>query len=818
WSPTEKMDWIARFTEASQALFDATEGQLRFGHIYMTDDAWGLGHAEFVVHAFSGTAYATYGGYGNFGMSIQLFEEQRTGDPRTIVHEFGHHAFKLGDEYTGPVQTDEINQNVTPPSYEESPPVYNVVPILPSEIDSQSLQYGYAFLVFSGQIERLIVAEHSSEQVNVFSSFSLNPKSAQGSRIAYQPQYNYSYDQYPDGILIRCRGLGVQSANYCLMERYSTAPGTGVVSEFCSHDNHDPDHDTSHDARHGGMSCWEVIQQVMQDRYAHALSAPNPAVPGQQTSEAPMFFDLVKEARIALVIDRSGSMGHDNKIQGARFGIEQWINSAHQDNDWLSVIWFNETFDTRLALDQIGQGEIDAIIDQVNNVNPGGWTNIRDSLLEAVDQIQSRDGRAAVQAIVLLTDGIHNRPEGGTSIAQAIPTLQDAGIPVYVIALGTPANVDYDALEELVRETGGFINPVGKAEDQDGNPLPPDQQNSLISIHLYIMNSILRNGLVSVGDHTVAGAPPDSDFGKAVSFAGRERLTLKNLARLLGFAGLKTFVKKHNRSYSFSVPFMVEEGASTARFSITYGKSDKFLLFLMDPENNPVDFTPSSNAVLIAPDSPYATAIIRNPKPGLWHAVIVRASTGPAARVNYAAGVENRMIAVHADCDREVEPGMPVTLSAHAAWGDRLSGLRVTASLKGPDGSTHHLVLNDETREEPNSGEYRASFSPQVSGRYTGEVRIVSRGGCIYAGGIHRASHAKHNDKEPVRYDLRSKAPVFIRRLQIYFDAGKRPVPRDLDEGRKGRGDRAPVRERLKGLTPITVKKSRSAPPAKRGK
>ena len=805
-SQNEKAEWQARFIEASRALYEASEGQLRFGQIFMADEGWGLGLAEFVVHDFPSTAYATYGGYGHLGLSVQLFSDNRTGDPRTIVHEFGHHAFGLGDEYTGPVQQDDIDTEAPLPD----PTFFNVIPLQPSENDSQSLQYGYAILQFDGRIERLIVQEHTPTQLTVVNAFTQDPRTADNGRIFYQPQYNYTYPQFPDGILIRCRGNGIQNANYCLMERYRTESGTEDVTEFCSQGNHDPDHDTSHHEQHGGLSCWQVIQQVMQDRYGVSLTAPNPAQDGQQTDDVPFFFDLVKEARIALVMDRSGSMGQDNKIQGARFGIEQWITGVHQDTDWLSVIWFNEDYEVKLALDQIDPSQTDSIIDQVNDVDPGGWTNIKESLLEAVDQIQSRDGRAAVQAIVLLTDGIHNRPEG-TTIDEAIPTLQDAGIPVYVIALGTPENVDYDALEELVAETGGFINPVGLAEDADGNTLPPDQQNAVIAIHIFVMNNLLRNGLVNVGNQTVAGAPPGSAFGKLINDADArgKRLTLKDLVKLNGLEDISGLVKKHRHPYAFTVPFLVEDGASTARFAITYEQKQKFHLSLVDPEGNPLDFSASADTALIAPEkSPYATAIVKNPKRGLWHAVIARASTGAATRVNYSAGVENRMIVVHADCDREVAVGMPTRISASAVWGDRLSGLSVTARLTGPDGSTHSIVLGDETSEEPNSGDYRGVFTPERHGRYVGEVRIVSTGRAQNAGSIHRAVHAPQMKDEAAQYDMRSKAPGFVRRIPIYFDAGTRPTPKDLDEPRRGRGTRAPVKKRKKELTPLNIDKA----------
>jgi hypothetical protein len=793
-SDAEKTEWQARFIEASRALYEASEGQLSFGQIFVSDDDWGLGHAEFVLHGFESTAYATLGGYGEMGLATQLFANQRTGDPRTIVHEFGHHAFALYDEYTGPVQQDEIDPDVTPPSYSNDPPLYDVVPLQPSENYSASLEFANAILKFGGRVERLIVREHTPTELRVYGSFSQDPREADGGRIFYQPQYG------EDGFIIGC--AEDSSANFCLMDQYDRdgQPGDNqAVTEFCSANNHDPDGDTSHNDAYGGLSCWSVIQGEMQDRYDYPLQAPDPAQPGQQTDDYPVFYDLEKEARVALVMDRSGSMSEDNKIEGARWGVDFWIRNAAETGDFLSVTWFNQEVETRSALAEFaGDADLQPVIDDVNAVAPGGYTNIRDALFEAVAQIESREGRAALQAIVLLTDGIHNRPED-TLLQEAIPTLQAAGIPVYVIALGTTEHVDYPALEELALQTGGIITQVAAFVD----PLDAALQQAVIATEIIRVNLLLRNGQVQVGAGEIGEAPPDSDFAKLIARARGRRLNLKDLVKFEGLKEIGDFTRRRRHPRSFSVPFLVEKGALSANFSITYPLKQKFHLYLIDPIGNQVEFD-SSRAVLIDPETPYATAIVRKPKPGLWHAVIVRASDGPAARVNYVAGVENRKIVVHGSCDREVPVGMPVSITANAVWRDRLSGLRVTAQITGPDGSRHTVVLSDETNDEPNSGAYRGSFTPQAAGRYSGEIRIVSNGDAVYAGGIHRVVHAPQNGRDPVKYELKSEAPAFIRRTPIYFDAGTRPVPKDLD-GRRSGGVRVPPRGRRTGLTPIRI-------------
>jgi hypothetical protein len=330
----------------------------------------------------------------------------------------------------------------------------------------------------------------------------------------------------------------------------------------------------------------------------------------------------------------------------------------------------------------------------------------------------------------------------------------------------------------------------------------PENQQAVIALMIPMISNLLRNGLVLVDDENIGEAPPDSGFAKALREAKEAGLTLEAVAKLAGLGSVRDLVARRRHPHSVSVPFLVEDGALTANFSITYPRKQKFHLHLVDPDSHAVSFG-SPKAVLIAPDSPFATALVRKPKPGLWHAVIVRACEGPATWVNYVAGVENRDVVVHGGCDRQAPVGMPVSITAHAVWRDRLSGLRVSARLRGPDGSRHTIALTDETDDEPQSGDYRASFTPEVAGRYVGEIRIASGGKAVWAGSIHRARHAPMKKDEPARIDLRSKAPAFIRRIPIYFDAGTRPSPKDLDEGRSGH--RAPARRRPSGVKPVSI-------------
>lgn len=97
-----------RFTQASQFLFDATDGLFRYGEVRIFDDTSALEFADAIIHVGTGTANSTGARLGIFGQSVDLFLTSNITTPtaqdsaQTIAHEFSHYTFNLKDEYTGP--------------------------------------------------------------------------------------------------------------------------------------------------------------------------------------------------------------------------------------------------------------------------------------------------------------------------------------------------------------------------------------------------------------------------------------------------------------------------------------------------------------------------------------------------------------------------------------------------------------------------------------------------------------------------------------------------------------------------------------------
>ena len=172
--------------------------------------------------------------------------------------------------------------------------------------------------------------------------------------------------------------------------------------------------------------------------------------------------------------------------------------------------------------------------------------------------------------------------------------------------------------------------------------------------------------------------------------------------------------------------------------------------------------------------------MVTKPDAGTWYVVAVRRSWGGKIFCKVVAGAENRHLQVFGGANNKNCINTPVRIWAKAQYKGLLSGLRVTAQVISPKGGVQQIDLDDHRADEPNSGEYIGYCNTDQKGRYFGQIKIENAG---------RVTAAM-----PVRIILDSidgkisnkvNAPIFIRVIPFYFDAGDRPK---LDDAEKKKG------------------------------
>ncbi|BBO89483.1 vWA domain-containing protein [Desulfosarcina ovata] len=93
--------WERSFRRASEILFDATDGQMQFGKLYVANNSIGGTEADAWLLPDEGTSSSFVNALGIPGLHMNLKSDEKN-KPFVVIHEFGHYGFGLYDEYIGP--------------------------------------------------------------------------------------------------------------------------------------------------------------------------------------------------------------------------------------------------------------------------------------------------------------------------------------------------------------------------------------------------------------------------------------------------------------------------------------------------------------------------------------------------------------------------------------------------------------------------------------------------------------------------------------------------------------------------------------------
>ena len=501
-------EWERCFKKVSEILYNTSEGQMRFGNIFVCDDNIGSETADAILHPIGDPSYSS-GTFGHPGDAVHLMPYVKR-QVLTLLHEIGHNVWGLHEEYTAPYIYEDIDKTSQAPDR-------RTIPIIDSgRADNElTIMNADVSILFGDQVERRKIVSDTATSIIVDEDFSDLPTNA---------DYNWAIVQTP----AECSS--VENSNYCVMEHSRSDAGyfdesynwqtvDNPVTEFCSAGNHDPDNDTAQEDRNG-KSCWETI--VERAEFSN-LNVPDPAsgiAPAGFTN--PNWLILDKHPRFALVLDRSGSMSTGNKMIDAQYGAVYWLERCAEGNDKLTIIWYDNLIECILDLTQVNSlPDLNNNISEINALTPRGSTNIRDGLYEALNQIQTPGTRAAVQVALLLTDGMHNTPYGSQA-TEVLSSFKESGTRIYSLGVGDENEVDMNVLDELATATNGKSYAVGSDH-------PGFIEAAMVEIY-----DEVRGGIITTNPLIF----PDTSKSKLDSlvegFSERRRPGLKEIIDLLG--------------------------------------------------------------------------------------------------------------------------------------------------------------------------------------------------------------------------------------------------------------------------------------------
>lgn len=157
-------------------------------------------------------------------------------------------------------------------------------------------------------------------------------------------------------------------------------------------------------------------------------------------------------ARVALVIDTSGSMG-DGQLERAKQAAARFVDSLGQGSE-VALIAFGD----KPILVTGFTGDKAAVQNALASLQPQGETALYDALVLAASQFTGAGSAKA--SIVALSDG--GDTVSNATFRKTIDSVAGAGVPLYAVAIKS-AEYNPHALSTLAKRSGGRLVPVSRS-------------------------------------------------------------------------------------------------------------------------------------------------------------------------------------------------------------------------------------------------------------------------------------------------------------------------------------------------------------------
>jgi Ca-activated chloride channel family protein len=160
---------------------------------------------------------------------------------------------------------------------------------------------------------------------------------------------------------------------------------------------------------------------------------------------------------VVFLLDTSGSMADDNKLQQAKKALEFCLRNLG-DQDRFNIVRFSteaEKFQDKLVT---FQSHIDPTMDFVRKLKPTGGTNINEALVEA---LKLKEDNTRPFLVVFITDGLPT--VGETNIKEILSHVKSenkAGTRIFCFGVGYDVNTHLlDQIAETTRSFSQYVKP-----------------------------------------------------------------------------------------------------------------------------------------------------------------------------------------------------------------------------------------------------------------------------------------------------------------------------------------------------------------------
>ena len=473
--------------------------------------------------------------------------------------------------------------------------------------------------------------------------------------------------------------------------------------------NHDPFNTTEQSSCRDNRSVWDQVVWSWPTTILKPTGAPDPAANGAVVNN-PKFIVTNDNVRVVLVLDESGSMDLESptRLERLQVAANDFIATAENDTE-LGIVSYSTNADpgsghASVPINPLGNNRTNWT-NAVNGLGTGGWTNIGDGLQKAKDMIVDAGGVTANTYIVLMTDGLNNRPEpqatADADLQTKVADLLASNSPVYVTCTGGDFGL-HSQCSEIASGTSGFY-----ADSANPAKLPEN--------------------FVDFQERITGFQSIDSVYG--------------NFAKIGSYSPKTIYVDEGSEAVSFSVLWEDAKAEAT--------------VILKDPDGN-IHQTRS------IPQGAYAR--IDTPKAGDWQMTIDPrgSSNTPFVARAYTHNRVNSFVASLRKPSFEPNEEIYIYAIARSIGGTvTKEGEKIIATVTLPDGSKDTVELFDKGRDAGGHGDDLAG-----DGIFTGVYSNTAQKGAY---GFHFKVNVDQwqPGEEAHKRDVTQKSPRFMREVRI---------------------------------------------------
>jgi Ca-activated chloride channel family protein len=171
----------------------------------------------------------------------------------------------------------------------------------------------------------------------------------------------------------------------------------------------------------------------------------------------------LRPLNVALVLDKSGSMADADKMTYLKQSLYIFLDELDSE-DIISIVVYDDQASVWLPAQSVGDGE--AVRSAIDQLNPGGSTNLHGGLMLGFEQVEKYYSDQLNNRVILFTDGVAN--VGVTDpdqIAADALAFNQQGIFVSTIGLGLDFNDEL--LSTLAEQGKGNYHFISDAEEME---------------------------------------------------------------------------------------------------------------------------------------------------------------------------------------------------------------------------------------------------------------------------------------------------------------------------------------------------------------